>query len=369
MTTKKSDDTPPYRSIEIEAAELNKMDESRLSSFTDLTINYYRGGVLDLRFLGGTPSITGLSVEVPNDEAAQFTTEEWILPTRSRVTHLSLYGVQPDSSSIDTFSAWGLDFFALLGVNYRNSSYQHFNRLMTKRLEMRNCSFSSLPELKRVDNIVINDCDIDIMDLNNINSKYLKSLDLDYSGLSNEHLRQIRQIISLEILILRNLGKDGSIYPSLQGVDYSLLDDHPNLRSFRVTGIKGAFDIPRLPSLETLSLSDIASEEIDLSPLANSKTLHRLYLDTYQNTSADFHPLNQLDLSPLASCTHLQSLYLTGDGVMAIDLTPLLHIESLDELLIYEGPCTKLFADSRFKDKVESPSIRSLDKCGKVEWR
>jgi hypothetical protein len=370
MTTKKSDDLPPYRPIEIEASELDKMDISKLASFNDLNIKDYRGGVLDLRFLDEAPTFVGFSVRVPDDdEASHATTEEWILPTHPSVSGLSLFGVRPDSSSIEKFSAWGLSVFALNEIDYTGDPYQHLSRLMVERLVLRECSFPNLPELKHVESIVIEDCDIEILNLNNISSKCLKNLDLDFRNLSNEHLRQIRQITSLEVLFLRGLGKNGPVYPALEGIDYSLLDGHPSLLRFDVSGIKGTFDVPHLPSLERLSLSYIESEEIDLSPLADSKNLRVLNISTYQKPSVGFLPLNQLDLGPLAFCTQLEMLHLTGAGVEEIDLTPLLHIESLDNLLTYDEPDARLFADSRFKDKVKSPSIKSLDKHGELEWR
>jgi hypothetical protein len=363
MTTKKSDDLQPHRPIKIEASELGKMDISRLALFNHLTIKDYRGGVLDLRFLDEVPSITGLSTKVPGDGTLHVTTEEWILPTRPSVTALLLYGVQHDSSFIDSVSTWNLSVLALNEIDYTKGSYQHLNQLVVEHLVLRKCIFPNLPELKHVESIEIEDCDFEILDLNNISSKHLKKLDLDYRNLSNEHLSQIRQITSLEILILRGLRSNGPIRPALQDIDYSLLDEHPNLRSFRVTGIKGVFDIPRIPGLETLNLSSIESEEIDLSSLAESKNLRFLDISTHQK------PLNHIDLSPLASCTQLKKLHLTDTKVGAIDLTPLLHIESLDNLFIFDSSDMKLFADSRFKDKVKSPSIKSLDKRGEFEWR
>ena len=238
---------------------------------------------------------------------------------------------------------------------------------MTTHLELRKSSLSSLPELKHVEGILIDDCHIDKLDLNNISSHFLKTLDLDYRSLNNEHLEQIRQITSLEVLILKGLGKNGPLHPVLEGIDYSLLDGHPNLQRLDISGIKGVFTIPHLSSLEILRLSHIRSDEVDLSPLAGSKNLWKLHINTF-----DIHhhqPLSQIDLSPLSSCTRLEMLRISNTGVVEIDLTPLLHIDTLDNLHIFDEPDPKFFADSRFKDKVKSPSIKSLDKHGELEWR
>jgi hypothetical protein len=368
MTAKKSDDSETYKSIEILASELEKLDVSKLALFNGLDIKNYRGGVLDLRFLEETPSLRTLVVIFTvNDETSQVTTEEWILPTRPNITKLSLYGVQPDSSSIDTFSTWGLDLFALNRVNYKDCSHQHLNHLLAKRLVLRKSRLPDLPKIKHLESVLIDDCHIDKLDLNNISSNVLKTLDLDYRNLSNEHLEQIRQITSLEVLILKGLGKNGPLYPVLEGLDYSRLDGHPNLLRLDINGIKGAFTIPHLSSLESLSLFDMKSEEIDLSPLAESENLSALdiqSLDIYHQ-----QPLSQLDLSPLSSCTRLKMLHISNTGVEEFDLTPLLHIETLDNLFIFDEPSPVLFADSRLKDNVRSPSIKSLDKRGKLEWR
>ena len=365
----KSDEPIPHRPFSIEASKLDKISGSRLGSTNILYIKNYQGGILDLRFLDEVHTLLVLVIISPDNVDQEITTKDWILPISPRIPSFSLYGVRPDLSSIDTFSTWGLEFFALHKVDYTDCSHQHLDRLMARCLELITSHFPSLPKLDCAEKITIIDCDIDVLDFNKINSKILKELEFKigkHGSISNEHLRQIRQINSLEELSLDILNSTNSVE---HHINYSLLDGHPNLRALSVRGIKDSFDIPRLPSLETLSLSDIASEEIDLSPLADSKLLRGL--DIVMDTYHKYPELERFDLSPLSVCTNLQWVRISNTGTAEIDLTPLLHIESLEDVFIdnWWGGRTKLTVDSRFKGNIKSPSISSMEMNGKIEWR
>jgi Leucine-rich repeat (LRR) protein len=82
-------------------------------------------------------------------------------------------------------------------------------------------------------------------------------------------------------------------------------------------------------------------------------------------------PLSKIDLSPLSSCTNLQRLELYGNETEEYDLTPLLHLKSLDALLVWNSYMQSpvLFADSGLKETVESPAVQRLDADDEIEWR
>lgn len=352
--------------LTVDFSEIEGIDRRVLESYDELRITGCQNGILDLRFLDGVSSLVELIVV---DNTSRVTTHGWILPSLPSIKYISLDGIRPTSQFIDTISNWNIGNFSLNRIRYEDDMGDAFKHLRVNRFEMKKCVFSTLPRLRYVEIIVIDDCVIGTLDLENLSSKYLKSLTLklaDYSIFSNEHLRQIRLLPSLEELVLRDL-KFGR---SVQDVDYSILDGHQGITRLVIPGFKSAFGIPRLPNIKDLWLNCIEVEGIDLAPLTNSSDLRYLMINTIDNHIPD-KPLEHLDFNPLASCANLKEIELSSTGIEEVDLTPLLHIESLVRIWTWnlENIDTRFTAESRLKDTMKSPAIKEKDRAGEIEWK
>lgn len=404
---------PSVVTIEILPSALNNMDTalfSRCQQLAEIVVKDYTGGVLDLRFLDNLSTLEQLKVYSPSksdDTPTRITSSAWRLPAHPSITFMTLNGVQPEADFIRQVSTWNLDHLRFHRVNFDSSSCQLLGRVAVRLLAFDGCRLPFLPEIGDVEGLQFWDgCVVDTLDLNNLGlsgtsqllidlsklvhivcpsrpqsqlkglvlqnlspdhvplldsfPKTLKKLELWLGSIGNEYLTIIRQMHSLEELFITS---------AVAQLDLSLLDGHPSLRKLfvKIPNVNADPHIPRLPNIEDLSLQrDTRSsklDHLDLSPLTNATQLTELKINDC--------PLSKIDLGPLSSCAGLQRLELYGNQTEEYDLTPLLHLKSLDFLLVgnllMQNPV--LFADSRQKNTIVSPEMLRLDIDDEIEWR